>query len=1187
MRRLSLALSGSAAALVLATGGGAVAQAPAPTAACERAEQELQSARADLERARNEISELRRSAADAAELRVALERAEAAVVARSAEANACLAERQALCAEAGAFVAGLAQGQVSSALKECVTREARHELVEKFSGWSSTTSLLAQLGAYSAGESDTMPRLMGSSGTKVELLTARLLATRNGSPLLYRRLLVEALRLVAPQAWANIKASQGAERWFTSSEPLEDALVAEASAGASSKPAGSVESGAKLSTALELVNAYRVLARCDGPHPPLECRRAEELKRVLERNGPLMAQRRIQDIWESECSSLTPTTVGAWLVDLPVTRDVELYTEAIAQASASKLVSCFLRDSAAGSTFVDWQSRLLSAARPSRVRDAVERLERRFVPGASGDRCARAVRAMQTLRNTSECSAPSSLTEAMTAWLDEPLPSGSAEFGEQLCDRFARALWAGQPVSIPNTFSSPPTLEDAILRSPEKLEQPMGQLRASCRARAGRGERFEDAVRALASIARRLGENPAGSPWLVDAETLRPVELGRLSKAEPLVAWLGSLADSRRAACSLLELDAARCDECRSLPEGLHYDCSLVERVRTGWQARTFTWLTRAGVVVATLLLIFWYLRLRRARREYGGPLGRARARLAELGIEASFDPLRYLMPSRHSYLSMKLPRHPAWERWGTSAVLVSAGGALLKDRDVHRAATTAQSCGAELALVIHEDSASPALGAVRAMLEWSARGGGRAVQVVPISWNRLKWARDAADLLELAEETSLRRNPFEVRGRLTSSSQFFNRERLVSALLANAQAGHPTIITGLRRFGKSSLALEVARRLPGPAAYVDLAGFHHEIRFLNDPAEAADAILRFLCLKLVESARARYSGRFSLEVPEGPLNAASLTSWFGEFMEHAAQAEGGKVPPVLLILDEIEQAIGAARELAHALDVFAIVVGRLRNALPGSSQGHAPPVGLLFSSALHPLLWSPLGTLARQSLIGSFEWVSVPCLPEDAAASMMRGLGARQGIRFTDAALELLLKEGQGVPLLVRRLGSAVLELYDPERARQGALGAVEIGVEGVRAAVEREAQEGSPSRVWIESEIAEPASPGGALLRHLAQAEWVTAGELRSLAATRFLREFERTGISLTISSDEALRRAEEAAGVLVRLLGECGLLEAKGDPSEPEAYLLPQGMIRRVLQTDRREDASVGPAAHVAAP
>jgi hypothetical protein len=139
----------------------------------------------------------------------------------------------------------------------------------------------------------------------------------------------------------------------------------------------------------------------------------------------------------------------------------------------------------------------------------------------------------------------------------------------------------------------------------------------------------------------------------------------------------------------------------------------------------------------------------------------------------------------------------------------------------------------------------SPDLPAVRAMLEWAARGSTRSVQIVPISEQRLRWARSSDDLLDLVEQTSLRGNPFELRGRITSPSQFFNRERLVSGLLGGVQAGRWLIVGGLRRMGKSSLALEVARRLPGPSAYVDLAGFYHEIAFHDDPALAAESILR------------------------------------------------------------------------------------------------------------------------------------------------------------------------------------------------------------------------------------------------------------------------------------------------------------------------------------------------------
>ncbi|HSC89484.1 MAG TPA: hypothetical protein VLC09_19515, partial [Polyangiaceae bacterium] len=602
--------------------------------------------------------------------------------------------------------------------------------------------------------------------------------------------------------------------------------------------------------------------------------------------------------------------------------------------------------------------------------------------------------------------------------------------------------------------------------------------------------------------------------------------------------------------------------------EGTRYDCELLAQVEGEWKRKTRTLLSSITLVALLVAAIVWALRLRRALRVHGSWLTQAESYLRSIGLEPRIDRLRFLFPSRFARLQVSLPRTHAWERWGERAAIVRSAGAKLSGADVNRAGATAQSLESQLALLVHEDGVSPDLSAVRTMLEWAARGN-KAVQIIPIPWSRLKWSRGQEDLLELAEESSLRSNPFEVRGRVTSSSQFFDRERLVSGLLASAQAGHFSVVTGLRRFGKSSLALEVARRLPGPSAYVDLAGFHHEIRFSQDPAHAADAILRFLCLKLVESARVRSpSQTFDLAVPSAEVDAATLTLWFRDFGQALTAAEGGRTPPVLLILDELEQAIGSAKQLDHALDVFAILVGRLRNSLPGTSHEGGQRVGVMFCSALHPLLWSPLGTLAHQSLIGSFEYVSVPCLPLEASGSMMRGLGSRQGIRFTDAALNLLVEQSQGVPLLLRRLGTVVLELYDPERARQGGLGAVEIGVEGVRAALEREETEGSPLRVWIESEIAEPSSPGGAVLRSLAKREWGPAAELRALAAQAFRQQFEITGVSLALTSDEATRRAEEAAGVVVRMLGDCGLMTPHGDSMEPDGYALPDGVIRRVL-------------------
>jgi len=225
-----------------------------------------------------------------------------------------------------------------------------------------------------------------------------------------------------------------------------------------------------------------------------------------------------------------------------------------------------------------------------------------------------------------------------------------------------------------------------------------------------------------------------------------------------------------------------------------------------------------------------------------------------------------------------------------------------------------------------------------------------------------------------------------------------------------------------------------------------------------------------------------------------------------------------------------------------------------------------------MLCAALHPLLWAPLATLGGQSLMGAFPSICVPTLDDDAAHAMMRGLGARQGIRFEDDALDILVKASHGVPLLLRRLGTSVLELYDSDRARHGALGAMRIGVEGAREAVRREEQEGSPLRVWVESEIAQAETSAGVLLRALAQADKVSTTRLQQLVEAQVLERFEVSGLKGHLPPAELKRRAQEAATVTVRILATTKLLEAHGDLTSPEAFTLPDGVLRRILKAGR---------------
>lgn len=1095
-----------------------------------------------------------------------------------ARAEAAQAARDRICQGAGQFVDGLTAGQLhANAFGACVTAEQKGQIAQRLASWRTVTLAVRALADYLMGETEAAPRAPSGTASEPERVLARLFGTGR-SPLLYRRLLVEALHQIAPKRWRRLHAGGAAalNAWFVATSPLDQALVEEAR---STAERGRPEvAAAAASTALELVRAYQSIVTC-AEHPVRDCRRAAQLRELLETNGPLVMRRRTQDIWSFPCAQIGPKAVLAWLSDVPGGERLDFGD--VGDAAFAKLYTCFIDDSADGTAFQRWlatrlpSSSDLTAAMLARL----DRLRAPYSANPSYDHCARAVRALQTMSSPKSCALPDETASAIDRWTNDPsIREATLAPPLRACRVYARALWHGQSPRIPASFPRPPGAQELVELHPGAAGLPMQQLREACGSRRGSLRAFPAALARIADLAAGFGESVAASPWRLDHKAGRPIEAARLGKALRGRGWLRHLV-TRQSACEALGVGAQRCQTCTSAPHGgPYYHCALIRMVASTWAARTRILLGSGASLASLILFVVWGLRLRREIKSHGAWARQSAEALSAIEVTARPSRLRYLTPRRFSLLHVELPAGAAWERWGRRAVVVRAdAGSTVRDRDVNRAAALAKAEGAQVALLIHDEGAAPDLSAVRALLDWAARGGHRAVQVLPLSMERLRWARSADDLLDLVEQSSLRGNPFDVRGRITSSSQFFDRERLVSGLLAGVQAGHWLVVTGLRRFGKSSLALEVARRLPGPSAYVDLAGFYHEIVHVGDPARAADAILGYLCLQLLESSRRRWPRAALPDPPKGALGAAELASWLRAFAEATREAAGGRPSPLLVILDEVEQAIGVGPErLAHALDVLSIVVGRLRSAMADPT---APPgggrIGVLLCSALHPLLWAPLATLAHQSLMGAFASVCVSRLDGEAGMAMLRALGVRQGIRFADAAAAYLVDQAAGVPLLVRRLASSVLELYDADRARQGALGALDVGIEGARAAVRREEAEGSPFRVWVESEIAEPTMPAGIVLRHLAQSGSVSADHLRAIAQAAIAEQFAQSGVDKTLSAEESLRRTQEAASVLIRLLADTGLLQPHGDLTRPDAYELGDTALRRVLRRPPARD------------
>ena len=1140
--------------------------------ACVEVEQKLANAQRTLtqcnERVRNNVGAKERCEAELGESGERLTSNKEAL-------EACAANKETQCQEAASFAQSLLGGRVR-AVGACVPAQTQQQLQALLDSWNAMSRNLAQLEDYANGTTDVIPRVTGTSDPERRL--ARLIGPNPRSPYWNRRILIAAIKLTAPSFWEKVRAQgvQGIDTFFDSSGPLPAAFISEAQ-GEHPEPPG--PAGPPLSAALKLALTYLELADCEDRLAPKGCGRARQLVELLDNTGPLIVRRRVEEMWATPCAALSSDTVRAWLQDFPASRR-EKGTAPLAELSSaarSKLYLCYLADVEGSAWYRAWAIAHLPQPKEldARTLALVDQFATFVHDGDALDLCGRAVKALQRLKPQATCEiAQPEVLSVIAAWSQSKTPTNAPPELE-VCQRVVSLLWSGAAITIADDFSHPPTVVEMVREERDTSPTPVAELRDACDQRKGLGPRFELGLVSLAAVARDIGESANVSPWRLDATGMRPLEQERLAAASPFTAWVQHQLD-QDTACEALGLSKARCDVCRGEDAGRRYDCAVTHELEVIWaRHRRISLAIAAGLLVGTLLLA-WALRLRRARRTFAGPVATAREHLEGLGLNARKDNWRLVLPSRNDVLKLELPKTPMWERWGTNACAVLVPGTTaLRESDVNHAAAVALREEVHVVFLLHADSATPDLGAVRATLDWAARGGTRAVQVLPLAVSRLAWATREEDLLDLIEATTLRGNPFEVRGPVRSSSQFWNRERLVAGLLTESRAGNWVVVTGLRRFGKSSLALEVARRTTGPSAYVDLAGFHHEVSFGETPAVAVEAILRTLVMRLSDSTTARYPAAVVPAVPEGSLDAPTLAAWLRALATACATSSGSAAPSMLLVVDEVEQLLSVPPEkMGRALDVLATLTGRLRSAFSEPSSPHAGnTVGVVLCAAMHPLLWAPLSTLGGQSIMGAFPSICVPCLDDQSAHSMMRGLGAQQGIRFEDDALQRLVEASHGVPLLLRRLGTSVLELYDADRARQGALGAVRIGVEGANEAIRREEREGSPLRVWIESEIAQADTSAGVLLRALAQADRVSVASLQQLVETRVMERFAATGLTAHLPGAELKRRAQEAASVMVRLLAETKLLQAHGDMTSPEAYSLPDGVLRRILREGPR--------------
>ncbi|HVY49228.1 MAG TPA: hypothetical protein VHB21_25230, partial [Minicystis sp.] len=775
------------------------ADAPPPAMDCRPVQQELAEAQRRLEEREAACTALEGERARCAS---DLERSRQREEDRAHDAEVCSAAKERLCGGVGRLAASIADGSVDAGgANACVPQEARARIQARLDGAANTTHALAQLTAYALGETDALPQLGTGKGTPAERSLARIVGRGAGPTRLYRRLLVEAIREAAPQASRDIMRLGPADLdgVFRRGRALDARLQDEVERRASDRGAD----GASLVRALNLVHAFRILACHDRPAPEA-CAFAESFAELLESRGDFVVRRRVEEIWETPCASIGVEAVAAWLSDLPAASDVDAADDReLVEAVADKAFVCFL-DAATDVTFSDWlRARTPKDAGSAAARARLDALGDRTID-ADENACAAAVRALQQLPTPTSCGIDGARRAALAAYVGvgrrahEP----GAPNGLRACDSLVRHLFAGEAATIPPTFEGGPPAHGWVRVDATKPPTRMARVRAACAERRGPEASFDDDVVALAEIAAGLGEVPSAAPWhVVDAGTGADargttIEEARFAENRGFSSFAADVL-ARRSACAALAMRPERCLACSGLPRGEYQDCAVLarlERVRRRFMIESIG----ASVLAALAALsLVWAGRYRRARRALGSFVTDTVGHLERMGMRARPTRPAWLAPSSMGQIQATLPATAAWERWGDRAVLVRGGmGRRVSEHDVHRAGTVARAEGACVAILVHDDGANPDLGAVRAMLDWAARGSAKAVQILPLSLERLRWSTSADDLLDLVEEASVGGNPFEVRERITSSAQFFARERLVSGLLASAQAGRWVVVT-------------------------------------------------------------------------------------------------------------------------------------------------------------------------------------------------------------------------------------------------------------------------------------------------------------------------------------------------------------------------------------------------------
>jgi hypothetical protein len=280
--------------------------------------------------------------------------------------------------------------------------------------------------------------------------------------------------------------------------------------------------------------------------------------------------------------------------------------------------------------------------------------------------------------------------------------------------------------------------------------------------------------------------------------------------------------------------------------------------------------------------------------------------------------------------------------------------------------------------------------------------------------------------------------DPFDNTGAAVGSEAYFGRTLAVVEVLRQLRVGNSVALLGMRKIGKSAILQQLGQAASADSSTLWVVSALDGGRLKRGRWwSACQEALGNWCAALTNVAQEAASpvkpqvGRLAAAIAKRVSDPSRLAEAFEEDVlsvvraAHAVNKSLGRQSVVLtLLIDEIDSLYPHCGDVQYWRDDYFSLWDAL-NATRQRLVGQACLVAAVSASEPSGIELGALLGRANPAYIPDRFYVAPLTL--EAASELMQRTGARVGISFEGPAIELMWKLSGGVPLLLRRMGSAI----------------------------------------------------------------------------------------------------------------------------------------------------------------